>query len=200
MGAPLSAIVADLKSHGCDLNKYFIMNYNTKTAMLRSQDSSLAFESDPACPVPESTLREGEENFRRIYLNRQINDDLITSTWDAGTYVSRNNFLHALHSNVASMFRSIFAIPVSNFQEEENRFVALSRHDKVIREQALGDYRTLARAMFRSEALQESLNRRDPLEMTDSCTPNFDENWAREWFELFMFGNKPHNENDVKIL
>jgi hypothetical protein len=35
---------------------------------------------------------------------------------------------------------------------------------------------------------------------TDECVENFDENWAREWFELFMFGNKHHNENDVKGL
>ncbi|MBI3886212.1 MAG: DUF1800 domain-containing protein [Opitutae bacterium] len=68
----------------------------------------------------------------------------------------------------------------------------LYRHQDLLRQAALGDALTLARAMSRSPAMIVYLD----LQQSKAGAPN--ENFARELFELFTLGEGHYTEQDIK--
>jgi hypothetical protein len=102
----------------------------------------------------------------------------------------------SVHCRVHKMLRSQFAAPQSNVGSD---ILALAEMNKNLYEHSLGSFKDLAHKMFQDRALGKSLNKRDPLR-TSSCNPNFDENFGREWFELFTAGNEHHNRWDIQAL
>ena len=187
-----SSVPCDTK---CDLRNLLTIDYNAKTAMLT--DTRARGDDNTKNSAPWKILQnclKTQDNRKTFEIQRYNVVKSKVRGKSIDMYVNdMTNPATGLRARMTWFWLNWYATPVSAIG---NDWLLMYKQYYTIWTKALGNYRTLARTMFKDAALRKSLDQFEEVE----CGTVPIENFAREWFERFTVGLMAHNEGDIKRL